>query len=304
MRVTNNMIASNTLRNLNRNLSRLDKRNTQLSTGKRINKPSDDPIGTSRALRLRSDVSQIEQYKKNTDAAISWLNITESATKDLYNIIHKAKELAVQGASETYSQNDRNTIADEMEQLRDQIIQLGNSTYTGRYIFSGFQTDEKTFNADGRYNITTTSVQNKKYQVSVGEEIEVGVFGTDLFGKPDSSSSPANKAQIISDFDKAIQGLTDPMKSSQISTFISDIEGHLNNVLSVTSEIGAKTNRLELVQNRLEQNNLDFTDLLSENEDVDMAETIMHMKMEESVYRASLSAGSRVIQPTLIDFIQ
>lgn len=302
MRVTNNMIASNTLRNLNRNLSRLDKRNTQLSTGKRINKPSDDPIGTSRALRLRSDVSQIEQYKKNTDAAISWLNITESATKDLYNIIHKAKELTVQGASETYSQVDRNTIADEMKQLRNQIIQLGNSTYTGRYIFSGFQTDKKTFKSDGTYNITIPTppalLQKKKYQVSVGEEIEVGVFGTELFGDP-----VGGKAKIIDDFDKVITALENDV-TADIAAFSPEIDKHLNNVLSVTSEIGAKTNRLELVQNRLAQNNLDFTDLLSENEDVDMAETIMHMKMEESVYRASLSAGSRVIQPTLIDFIQ
>ncbi|WP_432662664.1 flagellar hook-associated protein FlgL [Wukongibacter baidiensis] len=298
MRVTNNMIASNTLRNLNRNLSRLDKRNTQISTGKRINSPSDDPIGTSRALRLRSDVSQIEQYERNTSAATSWLDITESATTDLYNILHKAKELTVKGASETYAPEDRNTIADEMEQLKQQIIQIGNSTYTGRYIFSGFQTDEKTFNDDGTYNIATAPVQHKKYQVSVGEEIEVGVFGTELFGNP-----VAGKAEMIDDFDNAIAALRAD-DTANIAAFSTKIDGHLHNVLAVTSEIGAKSNRLELIQNRLEKNNLDFTDLLSENEDVDMAETIMYMKMEESVYRASLSAGAQVIQPTLIDFIK
>lgn len=301
MRVTNNMIMSNTLYNLNRNLSKLNKTNNQLSTGKRINRPSDDPVSASKALKLRADVSEIEQYQRNTKDALSWLDITESAIDNLQDVIHRAKELTVQASTETMGEEDREKIKAEIEQLKEQIMQIGNTTYTGRYIFSGFQTNKKVFDEttnDGTYKIDITNKQKIKYQVGVGEEIEIGVFATELFGDDGSG-----KSQIVQDFDQLITAL-DTDNTGDITGALSKLDDHLNNTLAIRAEIGAKTNRLELVQNRLEKDNLNFTELLSENEDVDMAETIMNLKMEESVYRASLSAGAQVIQPTLLDFIR
>lgn len=303
MRVTNKMIATNTLYNLNRNLSRMEKRNNQISTGKRINRPSDDPISTAKALRLRADVSEIEQYTRNTEDALSWLNITESAVDNLEEIIHKARELAVRGATESFSEDDREVIADEIRQLRAQILNVGNSTYLGRHIFSGFQTDRPLFQQDGTYNIDTSAPETKilRYQIGVGEEMDIGVFGLNVFGG--AGGAPGAASEIIEDFDNLILAL-DGDDTPNISAFIGDIDGHLDNVLSIRSEIGAKTNRLELIRNRLEENDIDFTDLLNKNENVDMAETFMNLKMEESIYRASLSAGAQILQPTLIDFIR
>lgn len=301
MRVTNNMIMSNTLYNLNKNLSRMDKRNTQLSTGKRVNRPSDDPVSASKALKLRADVSEIDQYQRNTKDALSWMDITESAVDNLEDVIHRAKELTVQASSETMGKEDREKVSSEIKQLKEQIMQIGNTTYAGRYIFSGFQTDKKVFDDttnDGTYKIDITNKQTINYQIGVGEEIEVGVFGTELFG-----DNGSGKSQIIQDFDQLITDLNSD-NTDGITDSLGKMDNHLNNTLTVRAEIGAKTNRLELVQNRLEKDNLNFTELLSENEDVDMAETIMHLKMEESVYRASLSAGAQVIQPTLLDFIR
>ena len=303
MRVTNKMIATNTLYNLNRNLSRMEKRNNQISTGKRINRPSDDPISTAKALRLRADVSEIEQYTRNTEDALSWLNITESAVDNLEEIIHKARELAVRGATESFSEDDREVIADEIRQLRAQILNVGNSTYLGRHIFSGFQTDRPLFEQDGTYNIDTSAPETKilRYQIGVGEEMDIGVFGLNIFGG--AGGAPGAASKIIEDFDDLIDALDDD-ETGDISAFIGEIDGHLDNVLSIRSEIGAKTNRLELIRNRLEENDIDFTDLLNKNENVDMAETFMNLKMEESIYRASLSAGAQILQPTLIDFIR
>ncbi len=303
MRVTNKMIATNTLYNLNRNLSRMEKRNNQISTGKRINRPSDDPISTAKALRLRADVSEIEQYTRNTEDALSWLNITESAVDNLEEIIHKARELAVRGATESFSEDDREVIADEIRQLRAQILNVGNSTYLGRHIFSGFQTDRPLFQQNGTYNIDTSAPDTKilRYQIGVGEEMDIGVFGLNVFGG--AGGAPGAASEIIEDFDNLILAL-DNDDTPNISAFIGDIDGHLDNVLSIRSEIGAKTNRLELIRNRLEENDIDFTDLLNKNENVDMAETFMNLKMEESIYRASLSAGAQILQPTLIDFIR
>lgn len=301
MRVTNNMIMSNTLYNLNRNLSKLNKTNKQLSTGKRINRPSDDPVSASKALKLRADVSEIEQYQRNTKDALSWLDITESAVDNLEDVIHRAKELTVQASSETMGKEDREKVKAEIEQLKEQIMQIGNTTYAGRYIFSGFQTNKKVFDEstnDGTYKIDITNKQKIKYQIGIGAEVEVGVFGTEIFGDDGSG-----KSQIIKDLDQLITDL-DADNTGGIKDSLAKMDEHLNNTLSIRAEIGAKTNRLELVQKRLEKDNINFTELLSENEDVDMAEAIMNLKMEESVYRASLSAGAQVIQPTLLDFIR
>lgn len=301
MRVTNRMISSKALYNLNSNLSRLDKLNTQLSTGKRINRPSDDPVAVAKALRLRGDISQIEQNERNTKNALSWLNITESAITDIKDVIHNAKELAVRAASETNAPEDRKIVADEIEQLKKHLLQIGNTAYTGKYIFSGFQTDKKLFDDtidDGTYNIDITNVQTIEYKIGTGETIDVGVFGTEIFG-----DDGANKSQLIADFDDLINDLKND-DTTGINDSLTDLDQHLNNTLAVMSEIGAKTNRLELTLSRLENDKLNFTELLSENEDVDLAETIMHFKMEESVYRASLSSGAQVIQPTLLDFIR
>lgn len=302
MRVTNNMIMSNSLYNLNRNLERLDRVNSQLSTQQRINRPSDDPAGFSKAMRLSTDLAEIDQYKKNTDAALSWFNMTESAVSNLVEIMHKSKELAEQGATETSDFEDREKIADQVEQMKEHLLQIGNTTYAGRYIFSGFKTDSKLFRDDEKYNIDTSNVQTLEYEIGIGEKIGVGIYGTELFG---GGGAPGADSEMIEDFNKFIQDLrTDTDDSSAIASFIPKIEKHLNNTLSVMSEIGAKVNRIELVQNRYDKNNINYEELLSKTAGIDMAETIMDLKMEESVYRASLSSGARIIQPTLLDFIR
>lgn len=302
MRVTNNMIMSNSLYNLNRNLERLDRMNSQLSTQQRINRPSDDPADFSKAMRLSTDLAEIDQYKKNTDAALSWLNITESAVSNLVEIMHKSKELAEQGGTESYGLEDRKKIADQVEQMKEHLLQIGNTTYAGRYIFSGFKTDEELFRDDGKYNIDTTNEQTLEYQIGIGEKIGIGIFGTKLFS---GGGAPGSDSEMIEDFNKFIDDLrTDTDDSSEIVNFIPKLEKHLNNTLSIMSEIGAKVNRIELVQNRYDKNNINYEELLNKTAGVDMAETIMDLKMEENVYRASLSSGARIIQPTLLDFIR
>jgi len=300
MRVTNNMIMSNNLYNLNRNLERLNRINSQLSTQTRINRPSDDPADFAKAMRLSTDLAEIEQYKKNTDAGLSWLNITESAVSNVVDIMHKAKELAVEGATETYDGEDRKKMAEQVRQLREHLVQLGNTTYAGRYIFSGFKTDQKLFDDVGNYNIDTTNVQTIKYQIGVGEKIDIGIYGTELFG---GGGAIGTSSEMIQDFDDFITALEGD-NTGNIASAISDIDKHLNKALTVMSEIGAKVNRLELVQNRFDKNNMNYTELLNKTAGVDMAEATMNLKMEEYVYRSSLAAGARVIQPTLIDFIK
>ena len=142
MRVTNRMMTNNMLANINGNKSRLSKLEEQYSTGMRIQKPSDDPIVAVRALKLRTNLAELNQYyEKNIPDAKSWLEVTESSLKNIDSIISQMNTYCVQGSNDTLTAKDRNAIAQNLRELKDQIYQEGNANYAGRYVFTGFKTD-------------------------------------------------------------------------------------------------------------------------------------------------------------------
>jgi len=135
------MTTNRLLLNLNRNATTVDRLMMQLSTGKRIQNPSDNPIIASRALRFRTNVSEVQQFQRNADKATSWMEVSEQAMRNMTDLMERINELLVQGASSTYTYQNRQTIAREIEMMFDQINQEMNGTFAGRHVFSGFRTD-------------------------------------------------------------------------------------------------------------------------------------------------------------------
>jgi flagellar hook-associated protein 3 FlgL len=271
-------------------------------TGKKISVPSDDPVVAARALKLRTDVSQIEQHKTNVDDAMSWLEITESSLSDVGDVLQRARELAVQASSDTATVEDTKKIAEEVTQLKGQLIQIGNSTYAGRYIFSGFKTDRKLLNDDGTFAINVDSTESIMYEIGISDTINVNVLGGELFngGTNAIGGTVGSLIQNFNDYENALN----TGNKTQISNAIGNIDGDINNLLAIRASVGARYNRLELTSDRLENDKLNFNELMSKNEDVDQAENIMLLKSEENVYRASLSGGARIIQTSLVDFLK
>lgn len=552
MRVTNNMMISNLMYNLERNLNRMTRKQDELATGKRVLRASDDPIEASKILKFKTDISELTQFQDNATDALGWLEATESSIADTGEVLHRLKELSIQASNSTYSVEDLSKIRTEVQQLKNQIITNGNFNFAGRYVFSGFQTDKPLFNNDGSFNVNITSsdinnIAKTKFQIGVGEDLEISTNGLNLFGYVPSTSlmsqrfpddyaegTPATKGVIKgnpvimsdlttgvngdagmsvtvngttftvdparlnnyrglgSDADKnelvnlistslngttalnqvadvffdgndqltirnkttglagqisvqytadtgggltvadletafgipdgttvngvnatnasitgpvdildadivanladienksfqvSVNGVTKmvtvgvlatqdqaglvgavntaltasfgnqvvasfvgnrlvlttdnqandghvptlesrPTQTTQsqllsdidaldaalaiadypaISAFVTNASNHLNRVLEARAEIGAKVNRLDLVIQRITDNNVSFTRMLSDSEDADMGEVIMNLKNAENVYKSSLSAGARIIQPTLIDFLR
>ena len=291
MRITNNMLINNMISNIGRNLVRMESYQRKMATGKKISVPSDDPVVAARALKLRTDVSMISQYKTNVEDAMSWLEITESSLRNIGEILHKARELAVQGSSDTATAEDTEKIGQEVAQLKVQLVQIGNATYAGRHIFSGFKTDTKLLNDDGTFAIDVSNSESIMYEVGIGDTINVNVIAGQLFndGGEAVAGTTGKLIQNISEFITALNSGDKSLISDSIAKFDEDI----NNLLAVRASVGARYNRLELTNDRLENDLLNFTGLMSENEDVDQAENIMLLKNEENVYKASLSAGAK-----------
>ncbi|MFZ5353329.1 MAG: flagellar hook-associated protein FlgL [Bacillota bacterium] len=324
MRITNSMMVNNMMRNLGKNLGRMDKLQQNLATGKKFIAPSDDPIGVSRSLRLNTEVANLEQFKRNAEDAMSWLDTTEMATDNIMNVLQRARELTVQASNETNTVNERKAIAEEIEELREQLIKIGNSTYAGSYIFTGFMTNYPLFDGNGDYyfkNVpadpaqTLTSNEEIEFNVGIAERIDINFVGQRIFGTtaggstiddPVDNTSPVssgNSSQLIEVFDQLLIDLN-ASNTAGINSALTRIDIHVGNINAVRAEIGVKTNRLDLTLNRIEDDTLNMRGLLAKNEDADMAEVIMRLQMEENVYKASLSGGAKIIQPSLVDFLR
>ena len=159
MRITNRMMTNNSLNNINKNKNKLSKLDQQYSTGKKIQKPSDDPIIAVRALKLRTTVSEIDQYyNKNIPDGLSWMEETEGALTNINELLTLIHESFDQGANGTYERGDLEGIVKELKEMKGQIYQEGNTNYAGRYVFSGYKTNTSLiFNEDSmttKYNIT------------------------------------------------------------------------------------------------------------------------------------------------------
>lgn len=142
MRITNKMMTNNVLHNINNNKNLLSTLENQYSTGKKIQKPSDDPIVAVRALKLRTNLSELNQYvEKNIPDALSWMDTTESSLNVVNEILRQMNTYCNQGANDTLTAENRNSIVENLEQLKQHIYQEGNSNYAGRYVFSGYKTD-------------------------------------------------------------------------------------------------------------------------------------------------------------------
>ena len=143
MRVTNNMILRNSSYNINGTKGIVNNSMNQMTTQKKINKPSDDPVVAIRSLLLSTSLSRVEQYyKKNIPDAESWLDVTETALTNIKSLMTDIRTQCVNGATDTLTQDDRHTILSQLKALQTQIFAEGNADYAGRTVFTGFRTDQ------------------------------------------------------------------------------------------------------------------------------------------------------------------
>jgi len=307
------MLINNMVYNLGQNMKAMEKLQYQLATGKKFRVPSDDPIGASKSLKFNTDISKLKQYKRNAEDAMSWLDDTEAALGEINEVLKRAYELAVQVANGTYEGDDLNDVKEEIDQLMEHLMQIANTTYAGRHIFSGYETDKPLFKKESGeivYNIDLKQDEIFKYNVGLTESIDVNTLGTRVFGvvqgteykydvNADNSSSKPALIDVLSKFSQALAN----NDSDGIENTISQLQSSMQQVLSVRAEIGAKMNRLELTTNKLNSQINNVTEMLSNNEDIDVTEAIMNLSMAQNVYLSSLMTGAKIIQPTLAQFL-
>ncbi|MFC5469699.1 flagellar hook-associated protein FlgL [Cohnella suwonensis] len=304
-RVTQGSITNQLLRNINKNLSQMQGLQEQLSTGMKINRPSDDPVGITYSLRYRSDLSLNERYQGNVDSANSWLDFNDTLLTQVSDVGKRIKELAVQGSNGTNPQVALDNIASEMKQLKEQLVDIANSQFKGKYVFNGQFTDKITYDPAVDPATVITDTGNLDYAINTGIQLTVNLTGNNIFGYPPTGvTAPKNEDDnLFHVIDEMVSSL-ESGDYSGVSNQLTMLDSRMDKVLTQQAEIGARMNRVELMEQRLNDLNLNLSTLQSKTEDADMEDLIIKAKVNENVYQASLSVGAKIITPTLVDFLR
>lgn len=299
MRVTQSMLSHNALRNLSSSYSKLQTLNNQINSGKKFTKPSDDPVAAMNAMGYRTDLNNIQQYQDNIATVQNWTDSTDDALQGVSNILQKVRELTVQASNGTYEDSQRTYIAEEIEQLKNEIVSLGDTQVGGKYIFGGTQTDvppsQSGYTASGDINI----------EVFNGIKLPLNIDGNEMFKGLVGNETETTTATVKGVITELIETLKDPTSSEEeIGSFLSQLDIQMDTVLAEISTVGARQNRVDLMSDRLGNQEVFSTRILSDNEDIDLERALIDLTAQESVLRASLSTSASIIQPTLMDFLR
>lgn len=305
------MLVNELTRNLNTNMRLMEKYHRQLETGRKINRPSDDPAGLVKSLRLRTSLTEGQQYIGNIHEAINFMETTDAAFDNIGSIIHRIRVLTVNAANTGVNDAGAlNAIADEIEELNDQLKMIANTTYGSKHVFAGTNITEQPFRGGTPPDHWAGNNNNLELEIAIGVKMPINLTDEAMnnfftkYDDIDGNSIDGGIFALVEKIGQDIRAVADGDTSISIGENLTLLDSKMEDLLSARSAIGAKINRLELQLNRLESTQISYTELLSKNEDADQAEVIMYLKIQETVYRASLAAGARIIQPSLIDFIR
>ncbi len=303
-RITTSMVQRNILADLNAISAKLTRTQMKASSNKEISRPSDDPFNASRAMALRQNVNATKQYQRNVEDAMGWMDASEQAMDRITEAIRDARDLLVQGGSDSTDQTSREAIATELEQLIESVKQNASATYRGSFLFSGGETgvrpympgaDDTYHGDDGGLNPATPGIVR---EIGPGVTITINTVASDMLGV---GTGDDKLLDVLRD---AVGHLRAGDGASVRSTDLTRLDANLDHVLEVRAANGARTNRLEAAMTRLDEVHESTVKQLSAVEDADIAETLISLNSQTAAYQAALRAGASIVQTSLMDFLR
>ncbi|MFQ5454946.1 MAG: flagellar hook-associated protein FlgL [Nitrospirota bacterium] len=295
MRVTNKLIFDTVINNMLRSSENLLKDHSELSSGKKIQRPSDDPIGFSQVLRYKDSISKNNQYLRNIDNGISFLEMSDSILSTVDNLLIHSKELAVAMSNDTVTSGDRADTANEIDNIFNELVQIGNAKLGNKYIFGGFLNNTAPFDSVGAYNGDNNSIN---IDINPNVRIAMNIPGDTVFKATGGSTIDIFK--VLSDFKTALNN----NDTTNIRSAINNIDTALTQITNNRAVIGSRINRMESTKNSLEDYNLNMEALRSNKEDADITKTVSNMVLHQTILEASQASASKVISSSLLNFLR
>jgi flagellar hook-associated protein 3 FlgL len=301
MRISDGMMARRALLDIQRANSAMNDASQQVTTGKRILRPSDDPAGTEKALRLRADLAQTAQHKRNVDDAEGWAQATDTALGGIGDVLARVRDLTVQAGSGALSVSDRKDIALEVDQLISQMKSAANGRYGEQYVLAGQESDAPPYDPDGAdtYQGDAGAVVRT---IGPSVSVRLNTTGDTLLG--DGDGTDGKLLSLLRGISSHLKGGTTADTDALRTTDLKALDTGIAEVLTARAEAGTLSNRLTAAAARLDDLAFTTENARSDVEDADAAEAYLQYSAQQTVYESALRATSGMLQQrSLMDFL-
>ncbi|MGA9876731.1 MAG: flagellar hook-associated protein FlgL [Solirubrobacteraceae bacterium] len=301
-RITPAMISSSTLNDINSSLTALERTSDELSSGKTILEPSNNPYGASRVIDLQSELDGLSSYATNAQEGISWENTASSAMSNMSNVLQSVRQLLVQSSNGTYNQGDRENIATQVNQLTEAVKQDADTQYAGQYVFSGTKTTTAPYKpgAEDAYQGDAGTITRA---VGPGVSVNISTEISKLLGNGPGSGD-GKLLETLRTISEHLQGGTAEDVSALGSSDLQKLETSIDTLSQLQATAGSATDQLQTAVSRIEGLQSSITEALSNTEDANVAETSMAYSNEQAAFEAALRAGASIVQESLLQFLQ
>ncbi|WP_406833082.1 flagellar hook-associated protein FlgL [Pedococcus sp. KACC 23699] len=300
-RVTPATLNSGVMAGLQSSLSRLQQTQEQLSSGRRLSRPSDSPVDTVAAMTLRAQSKQADQISRNIDDGMTWLNTADQALGQTSTVLNRVRSLVLAGSNSTNGPDERRAMAAEVDQLREAVLGMANTQYLGRPVFAGTQDTATAFDpTTGAYAGNSTAVQRTVSADSASGTLAVSVTGDQAFTTLLHDPSATGGVGVLDRISAALRS----GDATALGTALTDLDTASESLRSTQSTVGARTNRLLSVQANGAVRSDAIAAKLSGVEGIDLAKTITDLTLQQTAYQAALGAAAKIVQPSLMDFLR
>ncbi|WP_240666387.1 flagellar hook-associated protein FlgL [Oerskovia turbata] len=291
MRITNQMQASFVTRSMQANLARMAELQEQGTSGRKLVRASSDPSAAANALSVRNQLATEKQYQRNIENGDGWLSTLDSALTSVTDVVQRVRDLVMQGASDTASPDAREAIAVELDELRSELLRQSNTTFLGRSVFAGTSDEGVAFRDD--YTFTGVPGSSVERRIGADSTVQVDVDGAAVFGTGTGS--------VFALLDTVVADLR---AGTNVSSHLGAVDARLSSVLTQHTAVGARQNQLERATDTNADSQLALTTQRAGIEDADLAEIAIDLQLKQVAYQATLSIGSNLLQPTLMDYLR
>ena len=303
MRVTQNITTSNFISYINRHAENLLKTQQQIASQKRINKSSDDPIGMGQVLGYRTNLALTDQYQENIEQGMTRLDLNEVTLDLASDLVNTARRLAADHSGSTLSSATRQSIALQVKDLYDQVMQMANSKINGNYVFSGHATNTAPFSRDANFNATYNG-DDGIFRIMVSDNVEVNIVADGRRVFQDAANGGVN---IFDELKNLIDGLENPdpiAGSAQIEATVSVLQDGRDQINSRRSEYTPVLYRLQATDEYMTNLRPKVEEAMASLEQANITKAVVELQNLELAYETTIATAGRIIQPSLLDFLR
>jgi flagellar hook-associated protein 3 FlgL len=300
-RITQAMVSSTVLTDINAAYAALARSQSELSSGKSILEPSDNPYGAGHAIELQSTLDGLASYAANAKDGTSWLNTASSSLSGIGQIVQRVRELVVEADNGTINQNDRNAIAGEVEQLTGAVKQNANVQYAGQYVFSGTLTSTPPY-LSGEEDAYQGNAEKVTRAIGPSSTVTVSTDISSVLGSGQGAAD-GKLLDVMRTLAQHLRGGSAEDLQELRTKDLGNIDSNLSSLSLVEANVGAATDQLRMAESRIADLHDTATRALSDTVDVNIAQVATEYSSQQAGYNAALHAGAQIVQMSLLDFL-